>query len=114
MEITDLKLFAAKQSEIINNNYLPGYDIEKRILHAAVKSNEELGELCDVVLKGLGAQRSKKLEDFNKGQIESEIADVVFSVSVLAHLMEIDIEKAIEDKMRVINSRYDKNGKELS
>jgi NTP pyrophosphatase (non-canonical NTP hydrolase) len=111
MEIKDLKEFAAKQSEILGQNNLSGYDKEKRILHAAVKANEEMGELCDVVLKSIGSQRKEKSIDYKKEQIGEEISDVFFTVSILAHLLDVDVETALKNKMKVINSRYD-NGKE--
>lgn len=112
MEIKELQEFIAKESDHLQKNYLDGYDLEKRILHAAVKTNEEVGELCDVVLKKIGAQRSTKLGDFDQSQIEGEVADVYFTTGLLAHLLEIDLEKALKGKMTKIESRYDKDGRE--
>lgn len=112
MNIKELKQFASDQNEIIFRNNLKGYDKDKRILHASVKLNEELGELCDLVLKKIGSQR------FNKGSTDkeslgNEIADVFFTASVLAELLGVDIEDALERKSKIINNRYDKEGSEI-
>ncbi len=79
MEIKELKKFADMASERIHKNHLAGYDLEKRILHATVKVNEEAGELCDAVLSALGSQRANKLAAYDKDGLALEVADVIFS-----------------------------------
>jgi NTP pyrophosphatase (non-canonical NTP hydrolase) len=113
MNFNELMAFAKKHSSRLDKGILSGYDQEKRILHATVKSNEELGELCDVVLKSIGAQHSNKMVGYNKKQIENEIADVFFTVALLAYLLDVDIEKAMLEKMELINARYNEEGEEI-
>lgn len=114
MDLQELRNFAAKQSKILQENNLVGYDKEKQILHAAVKSNEEIGELCDVVLRAIGSQRKAKNDYFKKEQLGEEVADVFFTVSILAHLLEVDIETALRNKMKIVTERYNEKGKETN
>lgn len=110
MELKDFKDFVSKESDRLQDSYLKGYDLEKRILHAAVKANEEMGELCDVTLKKIGAQRKSKLEELDQQEIEDEIADVMITTGILAHLMGINVETALISKMKKIDTRF-KEGK---
>ena len=113
MNFKELTEFATKHSNRLDKGILSGYDQEKRILHATVKSNEEMGELCDEVLKAIGAQHGNKMVGYKKEQVENEIADVFFTVAILANLLDIDIEKAMLEKMKLIDAGYTDEGEEI-
>lgn len=112
MDIKELKKFISAESVRLEKNYLFDFDIDKRILHAIAKLSEETGELTEAVLKKMGTQRGQKLTDFKDEQLESEIADVIIVTAIIAELSGIDVEKAIVEKIKKIEARYDKDGKE--
>lgn len=82
---------------------------EKEILTRAVKLNEEVGELCNDVLSILQLQRKSKLEKFDKRNIYEEFADVIITTIQLASTAGVDIERAVNDKMKKIETRYSKD-----
>ncbi|HSX40337.1 MAG TPA: MazG-like family protein [Candidatus Saccharimonadales bacterium] len=81
---------------------------EKEILTKTIKLNEEVGELCNDILSILKLQRKAKLEKFDRKNIYQEFADVIITTIQLASVAGVDIERAIEDKMEVIEQRYEK------
>lgn len=85
---------------------------EREILAKTVKLNEEVGELCNDILGILKLQRKSKLDKFDKRNIYQEFADVILTVIQLAHAAGVDIERAVNDKMKVIEQRLDKEKKE--
>jgi len=84
---------------------------EKEILTKTVKLNEEVGELCNDILSILRLQRKAKLEKFDKRHIYQEFADVIITTIQLASVAGVDIERAVVDKMKVIEERYAKEHK---
>ena len=76
------------------------------ILAQTVKISEELGELCSEVLAHKSLQRKQKLDNHNKKNISEEFADVIITALLLAKTMNVDIEKALENKLKKINKRY--------
>ena len=81
---------------------------DKEILTKTVKLNEEVGELCNDILSILRLQRKAKLEKFDKRNIYQEFADVVITLMQLAIAANVDIERAIEDKLKMIEERIEK------
>ena len=59
----------------------------------------ELGELAEVILK------RDKIQDSKKREIGLEMFDVIWNVCDLANKLEIDLEKAFEEKMRINEKR---------
>lgn len=97
---------------IFNEKTRPYYKLysqaEKEILTKTIKLNEEVGELCNDILSILKLQRKAKLEKFERKNIYQEFADVIITTIQLASVAGVDIERAIEDKMKVIEQRYAK------
>ena len=62
---------------------------------------EELGELAKVV--NLEKLRNKKPE---KKDLEEEFADVFLQFAKLADLFDVDLEKAVLDRIEVLKKRY--------
>lgn len=83
-------------------------DQEKRILAHTVKLTEELGELCDEVLAYNSLQRKEKLNENTEENLAEEFADVLITSLILAENMNIDIKKALEEKINKINKRYER------
>jgi NTP pyrophosphatase (non-canonical NTP hydrolase) len=107
MELKELLKFIESENERIRKRY-PHLDKEKLILAQAVKINEELGELYNEVLNHCSLQRKEKLDNMDKRGIEEEVSDVLITTLLLAKRMDVDIEKALEEKISKINKRYEK------
>lgn len=105
MELKELLEFIEMENERIRKRY-PNLDEEKLILAQTVKINEELGELYDEILNHCSLQRKEKLDNMDKKTIEEEFSDVLITTLLLAKRMNIDIEKALKEKIDEINKRY--------
>jgi len=81
-------------------------DREKRTLASIAKISEEQGELSGAVLSYLNLQRKDKKQN-SKEDIANEVADVLITVMLLGHQTEVDIRKALENKIKKINARYE-------
>lgn len=96
-------------------NVKPHYKLysqaEKEILTKTIKLNEEVGELCSDILSVLKLQRRSKLEKFDKRNFYEEFADVIITVMQLAAVAGVDIERAMNDKLKKIEQRYLKDHK---
>jgi NTP pyrophosphatase (non-canonical NTP hydrolase) len=68
------------------------------------KCMEELGELSEQILKHDSMQRSKKLQTSRK-ELEGEFADVLFTTLILAQELNIDMEKAMLEKLVKVQRR---------
>ena len=108
MQLKDLKKFITKEDHRLRESYGGYKDEEKRILARTVKLTEELGELCDEVLSYNSLQRKDKLDAHDPNNLSEEFADVVITTLLLAEVMKVDIEKALKDKIKKINKRYEK------
>ena len=106
MEWKEILKFIEIESERIRKRY-PNLDKEKLTLAQTVKINEELGELYNEVLNHLSLQRKEKLVNMDKKVIEEEFSDVLITTLLLAKRMDIDIERALEEKISKINKRYE-------
>jgi len=105
MELKDLLSFIAEEEERLRQRYASS-DEEKRILRRTVKLMEELGELSNDIMKALSLQRGEKLKGFTKEDLAEEFADVLIVALILAKTLDVDIEEALEKKMRKIEARY--------
>lgn len=83
---------------------------EKEILTMTVKLNEEVGELCNDILSILRVQRKAKLEKFDKRNVYEEFADVILTTLQLASAAKVDIQRAVEDKIKKIEKRKNTKG----
>lgn len=106
MQINELLQFINLENERLNSRF-PTLQGRERILARAVKLNEEVGELCSEVLASSGDQRKEKLANHNAHTLQAEFADVVITTLLLAKSMNVDVPKALEEKIEEINKRYD-------
>ncbi len=75
------------------------------ILAKTVKCSEEFGELCNEILKNSSLQRKDKLETVKREDLEAEFADVILTTLLLAKSMNVDVEKALNQKIDMIKKR---------
>ena len=101
--------------KLLNEKTKPHYKlyspVEKEILTKTVKLNEEVGELCNDILSILKLQRRSKLEKFDKRNMYEEFADVIITAMQLAIAAGVDVERAVGDKLKKIEERYEKENK---
>lgn len=99
--------------EVLNEKTKPHYKLysqtEKEILTKTVKLNEEVGELCNDILSVLKLQRKAKLDKFNKANIYEEFADVIITTIQLAVAAGVDIDRAVNGKLKKIEFKYIKD-----
>jgi NTP pyrophosphatase (non-canonical NTP hydrolase) len=106
MKLKELLKFIEMENKRIRKRY-PNLDKEKVILAQTVKINEELGELYNEILKHCSLQRKEKLADMDKKTIDEEFSDVLITTLLLANRMDVDIEKALKERINKINKRYE-------
>lgn len=99
----------AKHSQV---DYRIGTPQEQEILSRTVKLNEEVGELCNDILSILKLQRKAKLENFDKKNMYQEFADVIMTTIQLANAAGVDVERAIDDKIKKVEQKYQVRNKE--
>ena len=108
MEMQNLLNFINEEDKRIRSYYGDYNDQEKRILARTVKLAEEMVELCDELLAYNSLQRNEKMENIKEGNLEEEFADVVITALLLAKSMNIDVETALDKKVKKIKERHSK------
>ncbi|MBU0959688.1 MAG: hypothetical protein KKB31_07105 [Nanoarchaeota archaeon] len=106
MDIKELIDFIKREDNNLKTRFGHYADEEKRTLARTVKLGEEFGELCNEILGNMSLQRKEKLSKRDKEDLEKEFADVIITTLLLAKSVNVDIEKAIENKIKEINGRY--------
>jgi NTP pyrophosphatase (non-canonical NTP hydrolase) len=108
MDLKKLKKFIDIEDKRLKKHVVGVVDTEKRILARMVKLTEEVGELADEVLAHQGRQRKEKLDRHESGNLADEFADVIIAVFFLAKTMDINIPRALNQKIKKINQRHKK------
>jgi NTP pyrophosphatase (non-canonical NTP hydrolase) len=104
MNITDISQFATEERKYLQRKYPDLYnDLEKCTYAQATKLGEEAGELNEALLAHFGRQRQSKAS--KKTNIAEEMADVIMVTMLMAAGLNIDIERAIEQKIATVKSR---------
>ena len=109
MDLKELEEKVKKISNKANFDYTLSTPREKEILAKTVKLNEEVGELCNDILSILRLQRKSKLEKFDKRNIYQEFADVLITLAQLAISANVDLDRAVNDKIKTITERMSKD-----
>jgi NTP pyrophosphatase (non-canonical NTP hydrolase) len=105
MELGNLLRFIETEDEKLKKRYSRYINEEEVILARTVKLGEEFGELCEEVLAYNLLQRKQKLDNCDKENLPEEFADVIITTLLLAKTMNVDVEKALEEKMQKLNHR---------
>ena len=106
MNMKQLLEFIDKEKETIEKRF-NRLDKEKRILAQNLKLTEEVGEFTNEVLLKLSLARDEKLENMDKNNINNEFADVIITALVLARTLDIDPERALENRINKLKERWD-------
>ena len=94
------KDFQKKCIEIVNK-IDDKYEIKRNPHLSFTQMMEEIGELAkDINYPKL---RNKKI---NKDNLEGEFADVILQLAILADLFDVDFEKAVESKCKILKNRH--------
>lgn len=109
MTLKELSLFIKAEDARLRSMHGNYEDEEKRLLARTVKLSEEVGELSEMILSRCSFQRKEKLETLSKEHISGEFADVIIVCALLANAMDVDLEEAIEEKIKVIEERHKKH-----
>ena len=70
------------------------------------KLTEEVGELSAEILARSKLQRTDKMGRYSVEGLESEIADVLICTSIIARMLDIDINEAVGAKVEVLEERF--------
>jgi NTP pyrophosphatase (non-canonical NTP hydrolase) len=105
MELGNLLRFVETEDEKLKKRYSSHVNKGGVILARTVKLGEEFGELCEEVLAHNSKQRKQKLDNHYKQNLPEEFADVIITTLLLAKTMDVDIEKALEEKMQKLDCR---------
>ncbi len=108
MEFKNVRKFIKQEDQRLRRSFGGYKDEEKRILARTVKLGEEFGELCDEVLHFHFMQRQDKRAIHDADNLSHEFADVIITTFLLAEVMGVDIEDALEKKIEKIKERYKK------
>lgn len=108
MNFKDVEEKLRKISKYSPVHYVLRTPKEQEILSRTVKLNEEVGELCNDILSILKLQRKAKLEKFDKRNIYQEFADVILTTMQLAIAADVDVERAVHDKLKKVEEKYHK------
>jgi NTP pyrophosphatase (non-canonical NTP hydrolase) len=94
--------FKTLEQKVVKNafDYGKRHNIEFDQEFAAIKLMEEVGEFAQALLIHQKKCRESKFvsEELSKQELGKEIADVIGMAMVNAHLLGIDLEKAIDQK----------------
>ncbi len=84
----------------------------EHILARVAKMVEEFGELSDAILTRMDLQRSEKKEKEHSLDVEREFADVLGTLILLGIELDIDMERAIKEKIAFTHQRLAEMSKE--
>lgn len=104
MEMKKLLDFTEKLDRYFLDHF-PDLRGRERIYARMVKVSEEVGELADEVLSSQSDQRREKLAGKEDDALSIEIADVIITTLMLARSLNVDVVKALEQKMQKIQER---------
>jgi NTP pyrophosphatase (non-canonical NTP hydrolase) len=106
MNMDELVAFARLQEErfkVLNAGKLSETE---RLYAQTVKLGEEFGELCEAIMAYNGHQREEKLAAIDPANLSKEFADCVIVLFLLAQKVSVNIPKALEEKIAVLNERF--------
>ena len=103
-----LREFIKKEHKRLMRIYYSKADEQKRSLARTVKIAEELGELSSEIMALYNDQRKDKIKRNIKEKIAEECADVIITTLLLAENLNINVSRAIDKKIKIIEKRWEK------
>lgn len=106
LSIRELQRQLHKREKDLRINFVSLTKLEKDTLAKTVKLTEEVGELANDILATLSLQRKSKLDAFDKHNLYEEFADIIISVIALANVMDVNMDRAVKEKLNKILTKY--------
>lgn len=105
MTIQDLQNFLARVQIALDERFGKNANKEVSVLSGMTKLTEEVWELAEQVMIWKWRQDTRKWV-YNPDALWAEVADVIFSVCMIAQALDIDIEQAIQMKKKKIEEKF--------
>ena len=106
MNLKELQEHAVDINKKLGEQFDLNGDQRVRALAHMVKIQEEVGELSEETLTRYKLQREHKLNNADKENLEKEVADVIFATCTFAANFDIDLDKALTERIKVVKKRY--------
>lgn len=106
LSIKELQRELHKREKDLRIEFVSLTKAEKDTLAKTVKLTEEVGELANDILATMSLQRRSKLDTFDKHNLYEEFADIIISVIALANVMDVDMNRAVREKLTKILTHY--------
>lgn len=103
MNFADLKRKISIFNQFVNKNHVSRTENE-RLLLKSMKIWEEVWEFYNEVLWHVWFTRAWK--NHSRDELEKECADVILSTLLVADDLWIDMEKVLEDKLKIVFERF--------
>jgi NTP pyrophosphatase (non-canonical NTP hydrolase) len=103
MEMNEILDFVESEADRFAKHFGKS-DLEMKY-RSALKLAEEAGECVGEALKHLGMQRKEKLDAMDEEELGKEMADVIFVTMIMAKRFNVDIRKAMKEKMEIVKGR---------
>jgi NTP pyrophosphatase (non-canonical NTP hydrolase) len=104
MHLAEFLNYIDLENQRLQQRY-PQLDKEKARLARMVKLSEEMGEMADHILALSGLQRKDKMENFSRKALAGEFADLIITTFLLAKSADVDVVKALDEKIAELNLR---------
>lgn len=105
LTVRQLSRWAKDQMGLIAGTYDFDVRSDAFVLAQAVKLGEEVGELHAEVLGRAKYQRRAKTARYSDRSLQSELADVLICVAILAEATGMDLQDALAAKMAEVDDR---------
>lgn len=104
MDMNELLEFADSEHSRLIKHYSGVSDRSRMKYTIFAKLIEEIGEFSQAMLVNDSMQRGDKLRN-SKADIDHELADIILVCFILGKELNIDVEKALKDKIEKIKKR---------
>ena len=106
MTIQYIDQFLRKVQIALNKRFGKNATKEVSVLSGMTKLTEEVWELAEQVMIWKWRQDDRKWL-YEKENLWAEVADVIFSVCMIAQALDVDIEQSIQKKIEKIQGKFD-------
>ena len=103
MDLKDIKRKLSIFNKMVNENYKHRSETE-RLLLKSLKISEEVWEFHNEILWYVWFTRAGK--EHSRKELEKECIDVLLSTMLVADDLWIDIEKVLEEKLKIVFKRF--------